>query len=126
MSENTLAIKIESWYLLNLTLMPVLGFFVLIFYYDKYFDKVGALVDNHLVQTLNAALWLGSALVLMSSFVFFVTGINNITGWVIVILYITCIHSIFILLGVIGLVKALAGQFYSFPVVGKVLLIKSE
>ena len=37
----------------------------------------------------------------------------------IVVLYFTFIHSTLILLGVMGLVRALAGQHYRYPLLGR-------
>jgi len=45
-------------------------------------------------------------------------GYDQPTTWVVLILYFTCCHSALILLGVLGLVKALAGQPYRYPLIG--------
>jgi uncharacterized Tic20 family protein len=37
----------------------------------------------------------------------------------VVILYFTFIHSSLILMGVVGLVKALNGQHFSYPLIGR-------
>jgi uncharacterized Tic20 family protein len=37
----------------------------------------------------------------------------------VVVLYFTFIHSTLILLGILGLVKALAGQHYRYPLLGR-------
>ena len=39
--------------------------------------------------------------------------------WVIVILYFTTAHSTLVLLGVMGLAKAMAGKNYVYPLVGR-------
>lgn len=44
--------------------------------------------------------------------------------WMFVIVYFTVVHSTFILLGVLGLIKAFAGQYWSYPLIG--LSPKSE
>jgi uncharacterized Tic20 family protein len=39
----------------------------------------------------------------------------------VVVLYFTTCHATLVLLGVLGLAKALAGQCYRFPLVGRAL-----
>jgi uncharacterized Tic20 family protein len=42
-------------------------------------------------------------------------------AWLLVILYFTVCHSTLVLLGMLGLVKAMAGQCFRFPLVGRPL-----
>ena len=42
--------------------------------------------------------------------------------WVVAILYFTCIHSTLVLLGAIGLARALSGRTFRFPLIGPALV----
>ena len=38
--------------------------------------------------------------------------------WVVLVLYFTCIHSTLVLFGMYGLIKAMSGQVWRFPLIG--------
>jgi len=42
-------------------------------------------------------------------------------SWVLVILYFSACHSTLVLLGVVGLAKAMAGQCWRYPLIGRPL-----
>ena len=48
-------------------------------------------------------------------------GYTGAHTWVLVILYFTVCHSTLVLLGVVGLSKAMAGQCWRYPLVGRPL-----
>jgi len=50
-----------------------------------------------------------------------VGGYDGANVWTIVILYFTIFHSMLVLLGILGLAKALAGQCWRYPLVGRPL-----
>ena len=41
--------------------------------------------------------------------------------WTVVIVYFTMFHSMLVLLGIVGLAKAMAGQCWRYPLVGRPL-----
>jgi hypothetical protein len=49
---------------------------------------------------------------------FLIFGWNWEWTWVIVVIYFTCVHSTLILLGMVGLAKAMAGKPWVYPVIG--------
>lgn len=114
---QSLAILAEALYLMNLLLAPGLAFLALFW---LYFTRggVGAplLADCHLRQTISASIWAGVGLVVINALIILFGGCISPTTWVIVILYFTIGHSS---LGVFGLAKALAGQIYVYPLVGR-------
>lgn len=117
--KTGIAVAAESLYLLNLLLIPGLGFLLLVLLYWLSHKKVSALALNHLQQTVSASLWAGVLVVAMFGLILLLGGVDGPYTWVIAIVYFTMAHSTFILLGMVGLVKALAGQCWSYPVVGK-------
>ena len=50
-----------------------------------------------------------------------VGGYDGPNVWTVVILYFTIFHSMLVLLGILGLAKALAGQCWRYPLVGRPL-----
>jgi uncharacterized membrane protein len=114
---KTLAIIAESLYLMNLMLIPVLGFFILTVLYFKY-EKCSELAGSHLRQTFSASIWAGLLLILVNVVILMAGGYQTPYTGVIVVLYFTICHSTLILLGMYGLVKAIAGERFHYPIIG--------
>jgi len=116
---KTLAVAAETLYLVNLMLLPGVAFLALLALYFTRRRDTAPLAANHLAQTTGVSLIGGILLVAVSAAVMLLVGLDSATTWVLVILYFTFIHSTLILLGVLGLVRALAGQHYRFPLLGR-------
>ncbi len=110
-----LAVAAESLYLANLLLLPVLSFAALVWLYLGQDRETPPLARAHLAQTLAASVWAGVLLV----------GVNVVIllvgTWMVVIVYFTVFHSTLVMLGILGLAKAMAGQCWRFPLVGRPL-----
>lgn len=113
-----LAITAQSLFLGNLLIAPGLCFAILAWLWWKRRDAP-PLARQHLDQTLTASLWAGALLVLANLAILLLGGYDAAHTWVILILYFTCAHSTLILLGMLGLSRALAGQLFTFPVIGR-------
>ncbi len=116
---KSLAITAQSLYLVNLMIAPGLAFVLLLLLYGFNRGRADALAMNHLSQTVGVSL-VGAALIIVATAVLLLLGgLDSGYIWMVVILYFILIHSSLILLGVMGLVKAMAGQHYVFPLVGR-------
>lgn len=113
------AVLAQSLYLANLLLLPVICFVVLAFMYARHAKSAPPLYAAHLGQTFFASLWAGVLLVLVNLLIILLGGYQGGHVWTIVIVYFTVCHSTLILLGMVGLAKAMAGQCYRFPLVGR-------
>ena len=67
---------------------------------------------------LVASLWAGGLLVIVNGLILLLGGYQGAATWTLVILYFTLAHSSLVMLGILGLAKALAGQCFRFPLVG--------
>jgi len=114
-----LAVTAESLYILNLLLLPGLAFLLLLLVYRKNIRSAPALAVCHLRQTLSASLWAGALLLLANGLIMLLGGYHSPYTWVVVIIYFTTCHATLVLLGVLGLAKALAGQCFRYPLVGR-------
>ena len=114
-----LAVLAESLYLANLLLAPGLAFGVLLYLYGKHAVAAPPLARCHLRQTLSASLWAGALLVLVNLLILLLGGYRAAYTWLVVILYFVVCHTTLVMLGIIGLAKAMAGQCYRFPLVGR-------
>lgn len=116
---QTLAVTAEVLYLANLLLLPGLAFLALLVIWAKRRHSAPALARCHLRQTLTASLWAGALLVIANAAIILLGGYHQPSTWVVAILYFTIFHSTLVLLGVLGLARAMAGQAYVFPLIGR-------
>jgi hypothetical protein len=116
-----LAVTAEALYLVNLMLAPGLGFLAIAWLWLKHrgdTTPLPPLARCHLDQTFFVSLWGGALLGVASTILLVVFGWDWEWTWVFVILYFTCVHSSLILLGMLGLAKAMAGKPYVYPYIG--------
>lgn len=116
---QSLAVWAEVLYLSNLLIAPGLAFLVLLWLYFKRSASTPALAVCHLRQTISASLWAGVLLVIANAAIILLGGYAAPKTWMIVIIYFTTCHSTLVLLGVLGLAKAMAGQKYVYPLIGR-------
>ncbi len=118
---QTQAVIAEALYLANLLLLPGLAFIALAILFRRLDHSVPPLAVAHLEQTFSASLWAGILLVLVNLLIIVLGGYSGPATWTLVIVYFTVCHSSLVMLGILGLAKAMAGQCYRFPLVGRKL-----
>ena len=116
---QSLAVSAEVLYLTNLLLLPGLAFIVLLTIYVRHIKQAPPLAACHLRQTVSASLWAAMILIIVNILIIALGGYTSSWTWVIVILYFTLCHAALVLLGTMGLAKAMAGKLYRFPIVGR-------
>ncbi len=115
---QSLAVLAEALFLINLLLAPGIAFAILIWLWLRNKDSAPPLARQHLKQATFVSLWGGLLIVSLIAVFILVGGLTHEYTWVAVILYFTCIHSTLVLFGMYGLIKALAGQTWRFPLIG--------
>lgn len=113
-----IAVAAEALFIINLMLLPGIAFIALLVMWVMHGKHPDPLVRNHLRQTVVTCLWGGSLLVSISVGIFLLGGFDNPWSWVIGVLYFTLFHAGLILLGVMGLVRAINGRTWRYPVFG--------
>ncbi|MGL1833021.1 hypothetical protein ACKVEX_05370 [Rhodocyclaceae bacterium SMB388] len=116
-----LAILAEALFLANLMIIPVLGFALNVLLWHRHRHHESPIVRNHVEQTMFTSIWGGAILVGVSVFVFLLGGLDNPISWVVGVLYFVCVHATLILLGVLGLNKAMLAQKWRYPILGPVV-----
>jgi hypothetical protein len=116
---TALAILAEALYLANLLLAPGIAFAVLVWLYMKHIGRAAPLARCHLRQTLSASLWAGALLVIANIVIVALGGYRAPHTWVVAVLYFISVHSTLVLLGVLGLAKAMAGKPFRYPLIGR-------
>jgi uncharacterized Tic20 family protein len=113
-----IATSAQALYLLNILLLPGVAFLGLLWLVSQHRASRSALVQCHLRQALRASICAGVLLVLVSGGIVLLGGFDTPTTWIVLILYVLCMHSAFILMGVVGLTRALAGKLFYYPLIG--------
>jgi hypothetical protein len=116
-----LAITAEALYLANLLAIPGIAFLILGVLFLRCDKATPPLAAAHVGQTFFASLWAGMLLVIVNALILLLGGYQGVHTWVVLIIYFTICHSTLVLLGVVGLAKAMAGQCWRFPLVGRPL-----
>jgi hypothetical protein len=116
-----LAVTAEALYITNLLLLPGLAFIALVIVYIRNIRTAPALAVCHLRQTLSASLWAGALLLVANIIIVLLGGYRSPNTWMVVIIYFTTCHAMLVLLGVLGLARAMAGQCFRYPLVGRPL-----
>jgi hypothetical protein len=116
---QTLATAAEALYLINLLLLPGVAFALLLVLHVRHARTAPALARCHLRQTLSASLWAGVLLVAANLLILLLGGYRAPYTWVVLVLYFTTAHATLVLLGTLGLAKAMAGKPYRFPLLGR-------
>jgi hypothetical protein len=117
-SGQALAILAESLFLANLLLAPGIAFAAIVWL--KFGQRAAPpLARCHLDQAFWVSLWGGLLIVVASTAILLLGGLDWEWTWVAVILYFTCIHSTLVVFGALGLAKAMAGKPYVYPLIGR-------
>ena len=116
---QSLAVAAETLFLINLMLAPGLAFIVLLVLYLLKRGDADSLALNHLSQTVGVSVAGGVLIIFIIALILALGGFDSGYVWMVVILYFTLIHSSLILMGMFGLVKALDGQHFTYPLIGR-------
>lgn len=118
---TAVAVAAEGLFLANLLLVPGLAFALLLGLWWKRRGDAPPLAAAHLAQTLSGSLWAGVLLVVANGLILLLGGYRGPYVWVVVITYFTVCHSALVVFGAYGLAKAMAGQCWRYPLVGRPL-----
>ncbi len=117
--QITAAIISETLFLANLLLIPVIPFLILFTMFQKHKNNPDSLAFNHIRQNFIASILAGIFIVCVVGAFYFLSNISAAATWTIIIVYITCVHSVFVMYGIYGLSKAMGGYKVKFPFIGK-------
>lgn len=117
------AVLVESLYVANLLILPLLSFVVLVYLFLKKHGSLPPLANSHLEQTISASLYIAAMFFIaaMTIMIMRLSGIEDVTLWMIAVILFTILHATMVFLGILGLAKALSGKCWRYPVVGRAL-----
>ena len=109
--QSNLAIAAQALYLLNLLALPGLSLLVLIGLFIRHKKSTDQLGRCHLYQAVLLSLW-GLALLVGGGLPLWLLLQDSPAGITMTLLYLIVVHTGFVLLGIIGLAKAISGQHF--------------
>lgn len=113
-----IAVLAEALYLLNLLLLPGIAFVLLLLLWLWHGGAAPPLARNHLQQAFRASLWAGGLLFLLIT-TLFAAGAG---GWpyalMLALIFLLCCHAALVLLGVMGLARAMNNMMFRYPLIG--------
>ena len=112
------AVQAEALYLINLLLAPGLAFLLLWMLFRRHRDSTDPLVRGHVRQTFAASLLAGLLLTAVPALIALAGDLGQPVTWMALLLYFVCCHGALVLLGVLGLARALAGRPFVYPLLG--------
>lgn len=113
-----LAVTANALYLANMFPLPVIGFLILLWLYFRHGQSAPPLARHYLRQTVNATIWAAILLFGLNLLVLLLGGYGSTYVGIVLFLYFVTLHSAFILVGVVGLIKAMNGEDWRWPLVG--------
>lgn len=114
-----MAIAAEVLFLINLLVLPFFGFLGLLVLYIRFHRTAPTLARCHLAQTMSASLWGAVLLLAVNGLILLLGGYDAPSTWVVLVLYFSTCHSTLVVIGVIGLAKAMAGRQFRYPLIGR-------
>ncbi|HUX32091.1 MAG TPA: hypothetical protein VMV78_15915 [Thiobacillus sp.] len=116
---RTHAVQAEVLYLINLLLAPGLAFLLLLGLAYRHRASANPLTRCHLRQTVTASIGAGLLLTMVPAIIVLAAGLDHPATWVLLVLYVLCCHAMLVLLGVLGLSRAIAGKTFVYPLLGR-------
>ncbi len=121
-SGTTIAMIAEGLFFLNLFLLPVVSFVILALLYFSQRNHESRLARNHLKQAFAGA-GITTALFLLTNLLIVLNGgYQSVALLIAVEVYLVAVVTPFAIIAIFGLLKAMAQQEYSYPLIGKYLI----
>lgn len=119
-NENAIAVRVQILYLLNLLIIPGIGFVMIYLLLKEHKGTTNTLTRSHVSQAFVASVVVGVLIVGFTLLMLTFGSTDDPYTWMWIILYFTCFHSTFILLGVLGMIKAMASETYRYPLMATI------
>lgn len=114
----------EALFMINLLLAGLFYIVLWILFFLKY-KSASQVSKNHLKQTLIASSFTIVIFISMSLYAALSSGFNSATTLIMAEVYLMLVVPLFLFLGILGFTKAINNNDYAYPVIGKLLGIKT-
>lgn len=115
---RTKAVAAQVLYLINLLLLPGLAFVAMLLLALSARGSINELTRCHIRQALRMSVAAGIVITSVPIAIVALWGLDEPVAWITGVLYLLSVHATFVLLGVQGLSRAIAGKTYVYPLFG--------
>lgn len=122
--QDSIGAIADALFMINLLLAGLFYIALWILYFLKYKDA-SQVSKNHLKQALIGASLSIVIFLAMSLFAVFSSGFNSATTLIMAEIYLMVIVPLFLFVGILAFTKAINDKDYAFPIIGKMLGIKT-
>ena len=115
--QKHITVILHSLYLINLLALPGIALIPMAYLCKKYWHSQDLLTFCHVRQVLASTIWF--LLVFFGGvLVFWLMGNDSPQHWTMLIMYLIVFHTTFVMVGMIGLAKAITGKPYRPYLIG--------
>ncbi len=122
--DRSTAIIAEALYLLNL-LFPIVTYIGLLLFSFSRRENASDMAAKHLKQTVTAGAIVTGIFILLNLVIVLFFSYKSITALIAFEAYFIAIVPLFLIPGLFGLIKAMSGEAYRYPLLGKILKIQA-
>jgi hypothetical protein len=106
----SLGVRVQLWYLVNLLLLPGIGFMMVVYCYWQFNRHHEAPFALRYAKAALVASLLGGSLIVLGCLLLWWVIADPQNTIPLIVVYFTMVHSIFILWGMLGIARAMAGK----------------
>ena len=110
--QKRVSVIAQSLYLVNLLLLPGIGFLVLAYYFKQHYQKRGS-ARIHLYRAVQLSIMNGFLLAIVP-LIYILLAANFSTALMLTLFYVVCMHTGFVMLGMLNLSRAMVGKIPLF------------
>ncbi|MCW8886550.1 MAG: hypothetical protein OQK12_15080 [Motiliproteus sp.] len=110
-------VVLQGLYLINLLALPVLALIPIIYLCKKHWKSEDLVILCHTRQVIATTLWF-TVVVVGGGLMFWFLGEHSPELWTVLIMYLIVFHTTFVMIGLIGLAKAITGKTYQPYLIG--------
>ncbi|MEH6811633.1 MAG: hypothetical protein V7677_03780 [Motiliproteus sp.] len=110
-------VVLQGLYLLNLLALPLLAMISILYLCKKHWHSEDLVTRCHTRQVIASSIWF-AIVVLGGSLLFWLVGDHGPQLWTMLLMYLIVFHTTFVMIGLVGLAKAITGKPYQPYLIG--------
>ncbi len=111
------AVLLQSLYLINLLAAPLLTLIPIVYLCRKNWHSPDPVASCHTRQVAAVTIWFGIVF-FGGILLFWLLGNNSPEHWTVLLMYLIVFHTTFVMIGMVGLARALSGKTYRPYLIG--------
>lgn len=108
---------LQGLYLMNLLALPILSMIPILYLCKKHWQSEDLVIRCHTRQVIATSIWF-AIVVIGGSLLFWLFGRHGPGLWTMLLMYLIIFHTTFVMIGLVGLAKAITDQTYQPYLIG--------